>query len=257
VVGIAVPANRDWTLDIEKRRPGTGRPTLRQSISNAAPDGRPSTAHGPPSTAHRPPVLTLKRLFDLTSAIAGLLVLSPLFLILALIIKLSDGGPVFYIQTRVGQGGRPFRIIKFRSMIVNAEVAGLSVTRDGDPRITRVGRFLRKSKLDELPQLWNVVRGEMSLVGPRPEVPRYVNHYTPEQRRVLDLQPGITDVASLEFRDEEELLSRAGAENGGDTEQFYLSHCVPKKIELNLAYAARANVWEDFKVVMRTVGGGR
>jgi lipopolysaccharide/colanic/teichoic acid biosynthesis glycosyltransferase len=148
----------------------------------------------------------MKRLFDMTFAALGLVVLSPLFVVLAMAVKLSSRGPVLFRQERVGKDGRPFYIVKFRSMVVNAEDLGLGVTRDGDPRITAMGRFLRKTKLDELPQLWNVLVGEMSFVGPRPEVPRYVAQYTPEQRRVLALKPGITDLATLEFRREEEML---------------------------------------------------
>jgi len=189
-----------------------------------------------------------KRAFDLLFSIAGLLLSSPLLALLAATVKLSDGGPVFYRQQRVGQGGRLFTIFKFRSMVVNAERMGLSVTKQGDPRITRVGRFMRKTKLDELPQLWNVLRGDMSFVGPRPEVPRYVERYTEKQRSVLALKPGITDIASLQFRNEEELLRAAD-----DTERFYLEHCVPRKIELNLAYSKEANLWEDFKIIIRTL----
>ena len=189
-----------------------------------------------------------KRAFDFFFALAGLLFLSPLLLLLAIAVKLSSRGSVFFRQQRVGQGGRPFFILKFRSMVVNAEKLGLSVTRDGDPRITAMGRFLRKTKMDELPQLWNVLVGDMSFVGPRPEVPRYVAQYTAEQERVLALKPGITDLATLEFRNEEELLRTAD-----DTEQFYLAYCVPRKIELNLAYARTANVWEDFKIILRTL----
>ena len=187
-------------------------------------------------------------MFDIVFAAFGLLVLSPLFLLLAVAVKLSSRGPVLFRQQRVGQDGRLFCIVKFRSMVVNAEKMGISVTKDGDSRITRVGRFLRKTKADELPQLWNVLRGNMSFVGPRPEVPRYVAHYTAEQRRVLALKPGITDLATLEFRNEEELLRTAT-----DTEKFYLEYCVPRKIELNLAYADRANLWEDTKIILRTV----
>jgi lipopolysaccharide/colanic/teichoic acid biosynthesis glycosyltransferase len=189
-----------------------------------------------------------KRAFDLFFAIIGLLLLSPVFLLLAMAVKLSDGGTVFYRQQRVGQGGRLFTILKYRSMVANAEKLGLSVTRGGDARITPVGRFLRKTKLDELPQLCNVLVGDMSFVGPRPEVPQYVENYTSEQRRVLDLKPGITDLATLEFRNEEELLRTAA-----DTETFYKEQCVPRKIELNLAYAAQANLWEDFKIILRTL----
>ncbi len=178
----------------------------------------------------------------------GVLILSPLLVLLALLIKVSDGGPVFYRQTRIGQYGKPFRIWKFRSMVMNADRLGPGIGKDGDPRITRVGRFLRKTKLDDLPQLFNVLAGNMSLVGPRPEVPEYVAQYTPQQRQVLALIPGITDLASIEFRNEEEMLDAAA-----DTESFYVSHCIPKKIALNLAYAARANVWEDVKIIVRTI----
>ncbi len=187
----------------------------------------PNIAKHTPSVFHD----TAKRVFDVVCAAIGLLVLSPLGLVLALGVKLADGGPIFYRQTRIGQFGRPFRIWKFRSMVINADKLGVPLTRDQDPRITRIGRFLRKTKLDELPQLWNVLVGDMSLVGPRPEVPRYVELYTPEQREVLNSKPGITDLATMMFRDEEALLQGAT-----DVEQFYIQHCLPKKIELNLKY---------------------
>ena len=189
-----------------------------------------------------------KRLFDLCFSMLGLLVLFPLGAVIALIIKVSDRGPVLYGQTRIGRFGRPFRIWKFRTMIVNADKLGLHVTKDQDPRITPIGRFLRKTKLDELPQLWNVLIGDMSFVGPRPEVPKYVDLYTPDQREILKLKPGITDLASIIFRDEEELLSKAA-----DTEDFYLTYCVPKKIELNRLYAARAGFFPDLGIVLRTL----
>ena len=210
----------------------------------------------------------LKRSFDILFAALGLLVLSPLLLLLAIAVRLSSRGQVLFRQQRIGKDGRPFYIVKFRSMVENAEDLGLGVTRDGDPRITAMGRFLRKTKLDELPQLWNVLAGDMSFVGPRPEVPRYVERYTAEQRRVLALKPGITDLATLEFRNEEELLKGemlkaemlkaeiGKAESGnaeGGVEEFYTKYCVPRKIELNLAYAARANLWEDVKIILRTV----
>ena len=150
----------------------------------------------------------VKRAFDLFFSALGLLALSPLLLLLAMAVKLTSRGPVFFRQQRVGQGGRLFYILKLRSMVVNAEKLGLSVTRDGDPRITPLGRLLRKTKLDELPQLWNVLVGDMSFVGPRPEVPGYVRQYTPGQRRVLELKPGITDLATIEFRNEEESAER-------------------------------------------------
>jgi lipopolysaccharide/colanic/teichoic acid biosynthesis glycosyltransferase len=192
-----------------------------------------------------------------------LVVLSPVLLVLAILVKMSDGGPVLFCQERVGKAGRRFSILKFRSMVTNAEHLGPGITKDGDPRITRIGRFLRKSKLDELPQLWNVLRGEMSFVGPRPEIPYYVEKYTTEQKKVLAFQPGITDLATLEFRNEEELLSKAlsrakpNAEaakpSANEMEEFYIKFCVPRKIQLNLDYARRASVWEDTKLILRTV----
>ena len=188
-------------------------------------------------------------MFDLLIAGVGLLILWPLGLIIGLAIKISDGGPVFYGQTRIGQFGRPFRIWKFRSMVVGADKIGACLTQEQDPRITRVGRLLRQTKLDELPQLWNVWRGEMSFVGPRPEVPRYVALYTPAQREILKLKPGITDLASLLFRHEETLLRGAR-----DPESFYLNHCLPAKIELNGEYAQRATVIQDIWIVAQTAG---
>ena len=189
-----------------------------------------------------------KRLFDIVCASLGLLFLLPLGLLIALLIKLSDRGPIFYAQTRIGQFGRPFRIWKFRSMILNADQLGLPLTGDADPRITRVGRFLRKTKLDELPQLWNVLVGDMSFVGPRPEVPRYVDLYTPDQREILRYKPGITDLASLLFRNEEELLRGAD-----DVEQFYIRYCLPKKIELNRQHAERASLFQDISIILQTL----
>jgi lipopolysaccharide/colanic/teichoic acid biosynthesis glycosyltransferase len=189
-----------------------------------------------------------KRLFDIFFSALGLLALCPVLILLALWVKLSDFGPVFYRQVRVGRGGEPFRIWKFRSMVVNADKMGLSVTSGNDPRITRVGRLLRKTKLDELPQLWNVLAGEMSFVGPRPEVPRYVERYTTEQREILKLKPGITDLATLEFRDEEDLLKAQA-----DVEKFYIEVCVPRKIELNLQYARHASVGRDIWIILQTL----
>jgi len=189
-----------------------------------------------------------KRSFDVVVAALGLVAVSPVLLLLAAAVKLADGGPVFFCQERVGQGGRLFRIWKFRTMVVNAERLGLGVTRDGDARVTPVGRWLRKSKLDELPQLWNVLVGEMSFVGPRPELPRYVARYTESQRAVLQLKPGITDLATLAFRDEEELLARAA-----DVETCYVGFCLPRKIELNLEYARRASLGRDVQIILRTL----
>jgi lipopolysaccharide/colanic/teichoic acid biosynthesis glycosyltransferase len=189
-----------------------------------------------------------KRLFDIVVAVIGLTVLLPVAFLIALLIKLEDGGQVFYLQKRIGKGGKPFLIRKFRSMIVNADKLGALVTKQGDSRTTRIGRVLRKFKLDETPQLWNVLVGDMSFVGPRPEVQRYVDLYTPEQREILKLKPGITDMATMLFRDEESLL--AGCE---DVEAFYLRHCVPKKIELNMQYARRASVLQDIWIIVQTL----
>lgn len=190
----------------------------------------------------------MKRMFDIAFSILGLLVLWPLLLLCAALVKFSSPGPALFRQTRVGQFGRPFEILKFRTMKRDGATRGLAVTRAGDPRITPVGRVLRRLKLDELPQLWNVLRGEMSLVGPRPEVPRYVALYTEGQRQVLRLRPGITDLATLQFCHEEEIL--AGVV---DVERFYTEQCLPEKIRWNLEYAHRANAWEDTKLIMRTL----
>ena len=189
-----------------------------------------------------------KRAFDLFWSLLGLALLWPLLLLLALLVRLGSRGPVIFWQTRVGYRGRPFRLWKFRTMVPNAESGGVLLSVAGDPRITRVGRWLRTLKLDELPQLINVVAGQMSLVGPRPEVPKYVARYTEEQRRVLDLVPGITDVASLRYRDEEELL--AGTV---DPELTYVASIMPEKIRLNLEYAARASRWSDVVVIVKTL----
>lgn len=189
-----------------------------------------------------------KRVFDLVFSTLGLIVLSPLFLFVSLLVKCSDWGPIFFRQQRVGQFGRNFFLWKFRTMIVDAEKIGVSVTKDGDPRITRVGRYLRKWKLDELPQLWNVLRGDMSFVGPRPEVPRYVEQYSPVQREILKYKPGITDLATLVFRDEEMLLRSASC-----VEDFYIKHCVPRKIELNRQYATKANLVQDIWIIVQTL----
>lgn len=190
----------------------------------------------------------VKRIFDFVFSSLGIVVLGPVLLLIALAVKLSDGGPILFRQKRVGFRGKPFEILKFRTMVVDAERMGPGVTKDGDPRITKVGRFLRKTKLDELPQLINVFLGDMSFVGPRPELPKYVSLYTPEQRKVLELKPGITDLATLAFRHEEALLKSVP-----NVEHFYVNYCVPKKIHLNLDYARRANLWEDFKIIVKTI----
>jgi lipopolysaccharide/colanic/teichoic acid biosynthesis glycosyltransferase len=191
----------------------------------------------------------LKRAFDLLAAGLGLLLLSPVFLALAVAVRLDSPGPVFFRQERVGRGGRPFRIFKFRSMRVDAEKLGGQLTVSRDPRVTRVGALLRKAKLDELPQLINVVTGDMSLVGPRPEVPRYVAKYDDRQRRVLEVRPGITDPASIEYRNENDLLDAAT-----DPESTYLREIMPAKLELNLTYLERRSLVSDVIIILRTFG---
>jgi lipopolysaccharide/colanic/teichoic acid biosynthesis glycosyltransferase len=179
-------------------------------------------------------------------AAAGLAALSPLLAVLAVAVWLETGRPVLFRHRRVGQGGRTFELLKFRSMVVNH--GGPSITRSGEARITRVGRFLRRWKLDELPQLVNVLRGEMSLVGPRPEVPEYVDLGDPLWQRVLRARPGITDPASVEFRNEEELL--AGVE---DLDGYYRKVLLPRKLELSAAYLERRSFGSDVAMLFRTV----
>lgn len=190
---------------------------------------------------------SLKRCMDLGLTLPVVILLSPLYLLLIIAVKLDSAGPVFFRQTRTGKHGKPFQILKFRSMVVNAEKLGRQITASGDPRITRMGSFLRKTKLDELPQLINVLRGEMSLVGPRPEVPRYTNLYTPEQARVLDYVPGITDPATIEYRHEEEILAQAT-----DQDRAYLEQIMPEKLRINLEYQQRATLWTDLLIIFRT-----
>jgi lipopolysaccharide/colanic/teichoic acid biosynthesis glycosyltransferase len=187
-----------------------------------------------------------KRLFDLLGAATALLLLSPLLLLTALAIKLDSPGPVFFRQERVGRHGVPFRIHKFRTM--RAGAPGLQITVGDDPRITRVGRLLRRTRIDELPQFIDVLQGTMSLVGPRPEVPRYVAHYPPGLRdRALAVRPGITDPASLAFIDEGALLARAA-----DPEREYIEVILPQKLQQAADYAERATLWTDLGVLWRT-----
>lgn len=187
-------------------------------------------------------------LFDRLAALAGVLVLLPLFAAIALWIKQDSVGPVFFRQERVGQGGRLFRIWKFRTMVADAPQRGGPLTVGGDARITKAGTVLRRYKLDELPQLLNVIAGEMALVGPRPEVPKYVALYTPDQRRVLEQRPGITDPASLAHVDESETLARQA-----DPERHYIEILMPGKLRINLDYAARRTWASDIGVILRTL----
>jgi len=192
--------------------------------------------------------MPFKRGLDIVASAFGLLVLAPVFLGVALAIKLDDGGPVFYRQLRVGRNEKPFYILKFRTMVQNADRAGPPLTVGADPRITKVGRLLRRAKLDELAQLANVLRGEMSLVGPRPEVPRYVDMYTPLQRLVLRLRPGVTDPASIRYRDENALLGSAA-----DPERAYVDAVMPAKLAINIEYLRGFSVWKDCGILLSTV----
>lgn len=190
----------------------------------------------------------MKRLFDIISSGLGLLVLSPLFLFIAIWIKLDSRGPVFYRQVRVGRGNKDFRIFKFRSMRIGADKGSLITVGGHDPRITRSGYFIRKYKIDELPQLINVFLGDMSLVGPRPEVRKYVNLYTPEQMKVLSVRPGVTDYASIEYMDENVLL-----EKSSDPDKTYVEEVVPAKIKLNMRFIEHPTFVEYLKIIFLTV----
>jgi len=190
----------------------------------------------------------LKRLFDIFFSALGLLIVAPLFGLVALVMKLTDRGPVFYRQPRIGRFGVPFRIWKIRTMVVGAEAIGPLITQAEDPRMTRIGRLLRKTKIDELPQLWNVLKGDMSFVGPRPQVPRYIERLTPAQREMLRHRPGITDMASVKFKSEQELLRGAR-----DADDFYIRYCLPRKITLNLQYAGQASLPYDIWIIVQTL----
>ena len=189
----------------------------------------------------------MKRLFDIIAAGGGRIVLSPLFVILAIWVKLDSEGPVFYRQVRVGYKNKDFRIFKFRSMRIGSDKGSLVTIGGRDPRVTRSGYFIRKFKFDELPQLINVFLGDMSLVGPRPEVRHYVNYWTPEQMHVLDVRPGITDPASIKFRNENELM-----EKDKDPEDYYINVIMQEKIKLYLKYVENSSFWYDVKLIFET-----
>lgn len=189
----------------------------------------------------------MKRLFDIVASGLGLIVLSPLFLILAIWIKMDSEGPVFYRQVRVGYKNKDFRIFKFRSMRVGADKGSLVTIGGHDPRVTRSGYFIRKFKFDELPQLINVFLGDMSLVGPRPEVRHYVDYWTPEQMHVLDVRPGITDPASIKFRNENVLMEKAE-----DPEKYYIEVIMQEKIKLYLEYVEKHSFFYDLGLIFKT-----
>lgn len=191
----------------------------------------------------------LKRLFDILCSLIGIIILLPFYLLIAIAVAVDSPGGVFYFQTRVGKGGKDFKLFKFRTMVTGADRKGLITVGSRDSRVTRVGYYLRKYKLDELPQLFNVLLGDMSLVGPRPEVRKYVDMYTPEQMMVLSVRPGITDYASIEFSNENEILAAAA-----DPDAEYIHKIMPAKLELNLRYIREQGVLTDIKLILRTIG---
>ena len=190
----------------------------------------------------------MTRLFDILFSLIGLVILSPVFLIIYILIIIESPGGGFYSQERVGKNGTTFKLLKFRSMRTGADKQGLITVGGHDSRITRMGYFIRKYKIDELPQLLNVLKGDMSLVGPRPEVRKYVDMYTDEQRRVLEIKPGITDYASIEYSDENVILGQAD-----DPDKVYVEQIMPDKIRLNMRYIENHNLMEYFKIIFLTI----
>jgi lipopolysaccharide/colanic/teichoic acid biosynthesis glycosyltransferase len=200
------------------------------------------------TSRRRPIYATAKRTLDLASSAAGLVLLSPVFLVTAIAIRLETRGPVFFLQERVGRGFVVFRIVKFRTMVADAPKRGGQLTAGADPRITRVGHLLRKTKIDELPQLINIVLGQMSLVGPRPEVPRYVELLRDEYASILTVRPGLTDPSSVKYRDESALLAACA-----DPEREYVERILPDKIAISRAYISRATFFSDLAVLAQTL----
>jgi lipopolysaccharide/colanic/teichoic acid biosynthesis glycosyltransferase len=190
----------------------------------------------------------MKRAFDYLVAAIGLVLLFPVFAVVSILIKVDSSGPVFFRQERIGKGFRPFLIYKFRTMVEDAARHGTAITIGADPRITRVGRFLRQTKIDELPQLVNVVMGEMSLVGPRPEVAHYVEMFREDYEEILQVRPGITDLASLKYQSESEWLSRFD-----NPEREYVTHVLPEKIKLAREYVQRTSMIVDLVLILKTV----
>ena len=191
----------------------------------------------------------MKRVFDLIASLIGLLTFSLFIAVIVIIIRKEDKGAAFYRGLRVGRYGKQFRIFKFRTMVVDAEKVGISSTAEDDPRITKIGRFLRKYKLDELPQLINVLKGEMSVVGPRPQVPWAVELYSEEERKLLSVRPGITDYASIKFRNEGNILK-----NSSNPDEDYLKKIAPEKIRLGLEYVNNNNMCVDLRIILATIG---
>ena len=189
----------------------------------------------------------MKRIFDLFFSFLGILFLLPIYIIIAILIKIDSNGDILYKQERIGKNGIPFYVLKFRTMIPNAFSKGALTVGSRDPRVTNIGFYLRKYKLDELPQLFNVFLGEMSFVGPRPEVKKYTDLYNAEQKKVLSVAPGITDYASIKFRNENDLLSESD-----DPEKLYIDQIMPEKLNLNLKYINDNNVFKDIKIIFNT-----
>jgi len=189
----------------------------------------------------------MKRLFDIILSVFGLVIISPIFIVISFLIVLTSKGPVFYIQERIGRNSKPFKLFKFRSMRVGSDKKGLLTLGDNDSRVTKVGYFIRKSKIDELPQLINVLLGDMSFVGPRPEVEKYGSLYDDNQKQILKVRPGITDLASIKYRDEAEMLNKQE-----DPESYYIKVIMPDKVNINLDYIKKANFFSDIKVIFLT-----
>lgn len=190
----------------------------------------------------------MKRLFDILSSLLVLLILSPIILFFIIIIPLESKGSPFFSQERIGKNGKKFKLLKFRTMKPNSEKMGQITIGKKDPRVTKIGYFLRKSKLDEIPQLLNILRGQMSVVGPRPEVERYVLLYSDEQKKVLSVRPGLTDLASLEYINENELLAQSD-----NPEETYIHKIMPDKLTLNLRYIAQQSFWFDLQLIFKTI----
>lgn len=192
----------------------------------------------------------MKRLFDITASFFGIIILSPLLIFIGLWVGLSSKGGVFYKQIRVGKNNKDFKLYKFRSMRVNSDKQGLLTVGSKDSRITKAGYFIRKYKIDELPQLFNVLKGDMSFVGPRPEVRRYVDLYSKEQMKVLSVRPGITDPASIKYRNENDILS-----SQSNPEKYYIQHIMPDKLKINIDYINTQTFIKDIKIIFQTIFG--
>lgn len=189
----------------------------------------------------------VKRIFDIISSLFGLILLLPVFLVAGILVKLTTKGPILFTQIRVGKKNKDFKIYKFRTMKANSDKSGLLTVGGKDSRITKIGYYLRKSKIDELPQLINVLIGDMSFVGPRPEVRKFVNLYSEKQKKVLEVRPGITDLASIEFRNENEILAQQKKPN-----EYYIDVIMPHKLQINLNYIKERNLLKDFEVIFKT-----